>query len=302
MSDENKLIQVVTAKPTPIINVPEPRQAALTVATGFQGTGKTYRTLHDIRRYMALHPNRKVLIYDVNGEFNYESCMKHGVDMNIPVLGPSVIDITRFTYHKTERIRRILPIDEKGNRLDLSGMKNLLKDILNNFRKGLLLIEDMNKYLMQVRSMEEIVSILISLRHQNLDVIIHLQSLAKIDPTLWENTKYIRMHYQTDLVDRIEARITNYRLYKIAQLLVNYMYNDIDDKTFFCNIYTQQNKITGNFSKQDFKLAFYRYLKSERRELSDCQKILRVPNTPDGTKRAVNYLFERALSMYGNTV
>lgn len=288
-----------TAVPT----VVDERQAALTIAPGFQGTGKTYRTLHDIIRYLRLHPDRKVLIYDVNGEFNYESCKKHGIDINIPVLGTSIADIQRFTFHQTERIRRIIPNDPKtGERLDIAGMKNLLKDILTHFRKGFLLIEDMNKYLLQVRHIEEIVSILVSLRHQNLDVVIHLQSLAKIDPTLWENTKFIRMHWQTDSVDRIKARITNYRLYKIAQLLVNYMYEDVDDATFFCYVYPQKNKISGNFSKQDFKLAYYRYLKSERTELKDCMNILRVRDNAEGRKTAVNYLFERALGMYGNAV
>ena len=137
-----------TAVPT----VVDERQAALTIAPGFQGTGKTYRTLHDIIRYLRLHPDRKVLIYDVNGEFNYESCKKHGIDINIPVLGTSIADIQRFTFHQTERIRRIIPNDPKtGERLDIAGMKNLLKDILTHFSKGFLLIEDMNKYLLQVR-------------------------------------------------------------------------------------------------------------------------------------------------------
>lgn len=282
----------------------EEREAGLAIATGYQSTGKSYQTLYTFRRYLALHPNRKVLIYDVNGEFTQENCRKHGWDVYIPRLGTSLAEIQRFTAHKTERIRRIVPTDpETGRKLDIPGMKNLLKLILENFTKGLLLVEDMNKYLLQTRHIEEIVSILISLRHQNLDAIIHLQSLAKIDPTLWENAKYIRMHWQTDSIDRIESRIPCVKLVKIAKYLVDYFAYEKDNKRFLVWVIPQENKLWGEFSKADFKLAFYRYLKTEKSELRETAAIMDIDIKKfDDRMKVVNYLYKKNLYMYGNPV
>lgn len=280
----------------------EEREASLCISPGFQGTGKSYQTIHMIVRYMKMHPNRKILIYDVQGEFTHENCLKHGVNINIPILPHDVASIQRFTAHQYERVRRIVPIDPAtGQRLDIKGMKMLLADILKNMGKGLLLIEDMNKYLRQTKDMDEIVSILIGLRHQNLDAIIHLQSLAKIDPTLWENTKYIRMHWQTDSLDRIKGRIPNYRLCKVAQLLVDHMYYDKGNERFFCWVYPQKNKICGQFSEADFKLAYYRYLKAEKNELKEmCSMLGLDKNKIADRERAVNECYKRAIKMYGN--
>ena len=280
------------------------REASLAISTGYQGTGKSYQTLYTIKRYLALHPDRKVLIYDVNDEFGYENCVKHGWPVAILKLPPDLNSIQRFTAHQTERIRRIVPIHPNtGNRFSIPEMKNLLKVILENFSRGFLLIEDMNKYLLQTRHIEEIVSILISLRHQNLDAIIHLQSLAKIDPTLWENAKYIRMHWQTDSIDRIESRIPCVKLVKIAKYLVDYFAYEIDTKRFLVWVIPQENKLWGEFSKADFKLAFYRYLKTEKSELRETAAIMDIDIKKfDDRMKVVNYLYKKNLYMYGNPV
>jgi len=282
----------------------EPREASLTISTGYQGTGKSFQTLYMIRRYLQLHPTRKVLIYDVNGEFDHENCIKHGWDVYIPKLAPTLADIQRFTAHSTERIRRVVPIDPKtGKRFDITGMKDVLKMILENFTKGLLLVEDMNKYLLQVRNVEEIVSTLISLRHQNLDAVIHLQSLAKIDPTLWENAKFIRMHWQTDSIDRIENRVPYYKLIKVAKYIVDYHYYDKQNKRFYLWVMPQTNKISGAFSKADFKLGLYRYFKAEQRELRETCLLMNLDYKKMNDRfKAVDYLFEKYLFMYGNSI
>lgn len=281
----------------------ETREASLVISTGYQGTGKSYQTLYTIRRYLAIHPSRKVLIYDVNGEFDQENCRKHGWDIYIPRLSPKIGDIQRFSAHSTERIKRIVPIDEEtGKRYDITGMKNILKTILENFNKGLLLIEDMNKYLLQVRHMEEIVSTLISLRHQNLDAIVHLQSLAKIDPTLWENAKYIRMHWQTDGIERIEGRVPYFKLVRIAKFIVDYHYYELKDKRFFIWVSPQENTISGAFSKADFKLGLYRYLKADKTELRETCDIMNLDHKKfEDRMKAVDYLYRRNFFMYGNT-
>ena len=280
------------------------REASLAISTGYQGTGKSYQTLYTIKRYLALHPDRKVLIYDVNDEFGYENCVKHGWPVAILKLPPDLNSIQRFTAHQTERIRRIVPIHPNtGNRFSIPEMKNLLKVILENFSRGFLLIEDMNKYLLSVRHIEEIVSTLISLRHQNLDAFIHLQSLAKIDPTLWENTKFIRMHWQTDNIDRIENRVPFYKLVKVAKYIVDYYYYDKENKRFLIWVLPQQNKLYGPFSKADFKLALYRYMITEKREFKETFDIMmKNPNKPADRKAVMDYLYQKHMYMYGNEV
>lgn len=274
------------------------REASLSIATGFQGTGKSYQTLHNIVRYLNFHPQRKVLIYDINGEFGYETCRSHGVDIDIKRIEPSKEAIAKFTGHATERIKRITPINKDGEKMSISEMKDLLDMILRTFKRGFLLIEDMNKYLLQVRHIEQIVSSLISLRHQNLDVMIHLQSLSKIDPTLWENTKFLRMHYQTDTIDRIESRVPNFKLIKIAKFIVDDKYYQ-GNKNFYLWCYLQQNKLVGAFSMRDFKLAYYRYLKSEKRELADQMALMNLTKLEE-MPIAFEQLFKRAIHIYGN--
>lgn len=282
----------------------EEREASLTISTGYQGTGKSFQTLYTIKRYLAIHPNRKVLIYDVNDEFGYENCAKHGWPVAIGKLTPDLNNIQRFTAHQTERIRRIVPIHPgTGQRFNIPEMKNMLKIILENFTKGFLLVEDMNKYLLNVRHIEEIVSTLISLRHQNLDAMIHLQSLAKIDPTLFENAKFIRMHWQTDNIDRIESRVPYYKLVKIAKYIVDYYYHEKQDKRFYLWVLPQQNKLYGAFSKADYKLGLYRYFKTEKREFKEtCDIMQKNHKVPQDRIDVMNYLYRKHLYMYGNEV
>ena len=288
---------------THTLMLPE-REAGMTVASGFQGTGKTYNTLRSIIRYLHIHPDRKALILDINGEYTLPECRKHGCDINIPTLALDPYEIQRFSAHETERIRRIVPVDKFGNRLNIQGMKEAMSIILDNFRKGLFLAEDMNKYVTQVRHVEEVLSRFISLRHSNLDVILHLQSISKLDPTMWENTKYVRMHYQNDNVSRIENRLPDYPLFKVAQLIINRQYNELKNQRFYLWIDLLKGRIDATYSglsEKEFAIGFYRYLTIEKTEWREMASRLKVdPNKEQNSKHIFDTLMKvRGRLMYG---
>ena len=277
------------------------REAGLVVCTGFQGTGKSYQTLHDVQRYLRMHPNRKSLFFDVNKEYGIDGCAKHGLNMLIKTLGPTAADIQRFTAHSIIEPRRVLAQDPKtGEDMNTEQMTETLATIMTNFRHGILLIEDMNTYITDVRYIQRIESIIVRLRHRELDTIVHFQTLSALDTKMWQNVRYIRMHWQSDPVDRYEKRISNFKLVKIAQLLVDYMHDDRGDERFFVWIHMLKNKITGKFSKADFKLAVYRYLLLEGSELRDAEKL--VGNIPNQREAAFNRCYQKAVRLYGNSV
>jgi len=281
-----------------------PREAGMTAATGFQGTGKTFNTLRDIIRYLHLHQDRKALIFDPNGEYTQQECRKHGCDVNIPTLLLDPYEIQRFAAHQTERIRRITPFDRHGNKLNIQGMKDAMSMILDNFRKGIFLAEDMNKYLTNVRHVEDILSRMISLRHSNLDVILHLQSISKLDPTMWENVKYVRMHYQADNVSRIENRLPDYAIFKIAQEIINRHYNELGNKRFFLWIDLLNRKIlstASGLSMQEFAIGYYRYLMIDKTDWREMASRLRLDSKSEqNSQKIFNALLnQNGLLMYG---
>ena len=91
--------------------------------------------------------------------------------------------------------------------------------------------------------MEDIVSGLVNLRHRACDVLISYQSLRPVEPRIWQNSRWIRMHYQADNVNDIKNKLPNVTLFKIAQIMVNNRYFN-GDKRFFIYIYNFQNKIS----------------------------------------------------------
>ena len=129
---------------------------------------------------------------------------------------------------------------------------------MHYYRGGLLVLEDINKYLTETKD-AKIIGALTTNRHRDLDIYIHLQSLSALTTRMWQNCNVIRFHYQLDDIDRYKARIPFYELLKIAQLMVNEKYFNGDER-FFCYVMCQQNKIKGAFSKKDFIVACRMYL------------------------------------------
>ena len=237
------------------------REPQLIIATGTKGVGKTYKTCELVEDYLT--PNvkigkkpRKVLIFDANGEYSNEEIQKNGFRFRTKVL--ALKDIEDWSKQSRVEVRRVLPVDANGNELGTEKYPEILAVILHYYRGGMLILEDINKYLTETRD-AKIIGALTTNRHRDLDIYIHLQSLSPLTTRMWQNANVVRFHYQMDDIDRYKARIPNYELFKIAQLMVNEKYYSGEER-FFCYVMNQLNKIKGAFSKKDFIVACRQYL------------------------------------------
>lgn len=239
------------------------REPILMCATGKKGVGKTYTTENSsVKEYIKSNAKsgkeaRKVLIYDINMEYTDYKVI-------------DVEDIGKFRKQKKIEVRRVLPIIN-GRPASLSEMVDILNKIITRFRGGLLLLEDINRYLIQAKT-AEVIGLLATNRHRDLDIICHFQSLSALDPRMWQNTTFVRFHYQNDQIDRYRQRIPNYEMFKIAQCLVNFKYLNMGDKRFFCYVAVDDSYITGDFTRQDFHKACVDYLEGNPKRVNDRAK------------------------------
>ena len=187
------------------------REPCLTIAAGQKGVGKTYTSLiNEIEPTVAVL-GRPVLIFDTNNEYpQYKAILPK--------------DVGNFTAPEIRRVLRILPTKKikKGNKMvwqyremSLEEKAEMLMFLLKNFYNGLLVVEDMNNYVINTR-VAGIVSYIVNNRQRGQDILIHVQSLSKIDPTLWENTAIIRLHRQADNLDRYIERVPQKKLVSLV--------------------------------------------------------------------------------------
>ena len=186
----------------------------------------------------------KVLIYDVNMEYTQFKTI-------------ALKDVKRFTMQKAVEVRRVVPRMEDGSSANIDQMIEILTEILKSFAKGLLLLEDINKYMIGTQS-QEIISTLCTVRHKDLDLIIHLQSLAAVTTRMFQNCKVIRFHKQEDPIERYKDRLPNFEIVKIAQILVDTQYEKGNIR-FYCHVSGQERYIRGMFSKASLKDACTKY-------------------------------------------
>lgn len=239
------------------------REPLLTVAVGQKGTGKTYTTKNIIRQYLVGNVitgavGRKVLILDVNDEYGEFD----------PI---ALSNIHKFTEHPKIECRRVRIIKSDGKKMSLSEIQQALGFILERFRGGLLVIEDISKYTSANAGME-LVGSLATQRHYDCDIIIHYQSIGRAaTPFLISNMNIMRMHKTTDKVERHESKFGEYsEILYIAENIMNTRYyeemNKRGDKNirnyfeFYIYIDFNRNKIYGSFSKKEFQDAITQYI------------------------------------------
>ncbi|MEI7510108.1 MAG: hypothetical protein WCJ62_11670 [Flavobacterium sp.] len=250
------------------------REAGMMVATGVQGVGKTYQNMHTIALYISDKPKqrikgRKCLIFDTNGEYTAEQFAKNDIP-NMKISRIAIGDVEAWSRTDNQECRRI---DAKN--LGIADKKASVEFLLKVYKNGMLVLEDINTYILSVTFMEEIVGGLVNLRHRAVDVMISYQSLRPVEPRIWQNSRWVRMHYQADNVMDIKNKVTNVTLFKIAQLLVNQRYFN-GDKRFFVFIHNFANKIKGQFSQEEFEEACRKYLSAnkkyvrEYKEMNEC--------------------------------
>jgi hypothetical protein len=243
------------------------RAAGMMVTTGVQGVGKTYQNMYIIKSYISDKffnkvKGRKCLIMDTNGEFTKSQFARNDIDNFNPKL-IALRDIPEWSLSDIVECRRI---DAKN--LSIQEKKKVLEYLIRYYKNGLLVVEDINTYILNVTHMEEIVGGLVNLRHRGVDMLISYQSLRAVEPRMYSNARWMRMHYQQDNVNDIKGKIANLSLYKIAEILVKTRYFN-NDKRFFVYIHCFDNKIEGQFTKKEFLDACEKYININKRELKE---------------------------------
>ena len=220
------------------------REPKLGVAVGKKGIGKSYTTEQVMAQYVKGNQNakpRRVLILDVNDE--YEA-----------VKAIAIKDIALFSLHPKIEARRIRPYNEDGSKMGLRDIADVLFICLENYRGGLLLIEDINKYVSD-HLPNDVVGAICTNRHSDLDIIMHFQSIGRVTPKIWQNLNWLRFHKNSDSVDRHQKKFQDkYDFLKIAEIMVNQKYFD-GDKHFHLYVDLDEEVILGNYSPKMMKDA-----------------------------------------------
>jgi len=229
------------------------RQPIVMVVTGQKSVGKTYQNIIEIENYVQdtpLRKGRKVLIFDTNEEYT-----------DYKTLDPRYI--SRFT---SREIRRILPRYPNGTTMSLEDQKEMVATMLQKFKNGMLVLEDIDKYMMGARG-QSIVGTLVTNRHSGLDILISHQSLSKMTTTEWENSGFLRMHKQMDDIDRYENRIPDYPLIKIASIIVADQYYSGNER-YYIYVDRMKGKLRG-CSESSFENGVKKYLNMNEREVKN---------------------------------
>jgi hypothetical protein len=239
------------------------REALLGIAVGRKGVGKTYTTLQLIQEYLKGNPAlgtepRKVLILDVNNEFLNVKADQNEDFENIKAI--SLDDIKKFTLSNKIEARRVSILKPNGGKMTLVELAQALAHILENYQNGLLLIEDINKFVSDSLP-NDLVGSIITQRHVSVDVITHFQSIGKAaHPKLWANCNWLRFHQCDDTVERHKVKFGgNTEHLRILEKMVNIEYES-GNKRFYAYLNKDDGKIQGQFTKKQFQYAIYQYL------------------------------------------
>lgn len=249
------------------------REPKLMVAAGKKGVGKSYTTEKMIQQYVRGNPAkgvppRRVLILDVNDEYTSYKAIR-------------IEDVMLFSAHPIIEARRIRPFLDNGKKMTLDDVAQTLFVCLETFRNGLLLIEDVNKYISDTMP-NDLVGAICTNRHIGVDIILHYQSIGRITSKVWQNVNLIRLHKITDTVKKHKHKFEDkYEYLSIAETMINQMH-EAGHKHFFVYADVDDEKIYGNFSKVDMERAVDEFLEAN-------QKLLINPlldaRTLDGKKK-----------------
>ena len=269
------------------------REPQLGVAVGKKGVGKSYTTNIMIHNYVQGNPakgvaGRRALILDVNDEFAHVKAI-------------ALKDIVRFSVHPQVEVRRIRPFMPDGRRMTLDKIAETLFIILEQYRGGLLLIEDINRYVSD-HLPKDIEGAICTNRHVDLDIIMHFQSIGRITTKIWQNCNWMRFHKNLDSVDRHAQKFEDKAEFlKLIEMLVNNEYNT-GNKRFYQYVNLDEMQIMGYVDKKKFIAVTDEYIMMNQRKLiSPYMKMRDNKNKPMYTvDKAVDAVRKRILDTYTN--
>jgi hypothetical protein len=227
------------------------RQAGLFVVVGQKASGKSTTTLNlYIRPSIRSAASRRSLIVDPHEEY-----------AEYPDIKTLPIDkIQLFSIHPIVEIRRIQTY-YKGQEMTPDQKAECVKHILNNYRNGILLLEDINEYIFDYMP-GDIVGQILSQRHKGIDIILHYHSLGAIHKKIWRHINVIRMHKCEDSVmDNRDKFPEKFELFKIAENIVNDQFSN-GNQYFYLHIDMPMRQIIADISEQDKEAAVNLYIQT----------------------------------------
>lgn len=247
------------------------RYAKVWIVLGKKLSGKTNKTLTKL--YKACQQNRrKVLIVDFADEFGNYVYRKGTTNHSIKAI--YLKHIPRFAAQRYPEIVRIRPFWDDGRIMSTDDMQTALSQVLNTYYNGILLLEDINKYIPDTIN-NSLIGRLSTVRQAGVDVIIHYQLIEKAgNPKLLGNLNYIRLHKTTGSVERHADKYGDKtEVLSIAEIIVaNRHKYGVQNKIFnetgiFFNVEIDCDilKIYGIFTKDEAKAAIKTYISRNSR-------------------------------------
>ena len=244
---------------------PPKRSPILIIPTGAQDIGKSYQTLRQAiyQAYLAAN-KRKTLLFDTNNE--YEHYEIEGKMHHIKSIGHG--DIIKYGNSPVAEVRRIVPFKANGLPMSPEEAEALLIQVIEQFRGGTLVIEDLNRLYGDSLPVS-ISGLLCNVRHRNCDVVFHLQSIARVLPKMLQNCKVIRFHYQLDTIANSAEKLKGeIEIYQIAEKMVTKEYDKGGTNVrFLVYIYRMERKLKGAFSPKMLSEAIQDYISENQRVL-----------------------------------
>lgn len=217
-----------------------------TMVIGQQGIGKTYSSKIIISQYVEVH-KRPVLVFDSNNEFKYKTLY---YDSSLPTCEERVHGNPRRTKangieaHTKAEIRRIAPFKINGRIMYDSEKVQAILDAAMYFRNGLFYMEDVNTYIDPKNIPKDFFSMICSMRHRGIDVIVQYQGITNPITKMFSNMRFIRLHKTQDTVCNIRNRIQNvFDVIRIAEILIKKRFDE-NDRHFYVHIDLQSKKIS----------------------------------------------------------
>ena len=251
---------------------PQEREPLLGVVVGQKGVGKTHTSLIAINKYAyGKAKPRRVLIFDVNNEFSQYKTISLSEIKAWADNGK--IEVRRISFFKAVKDMNLTVNGKKlygtnSAKMTLREMANALHYICNNFHDGLLLIEDINKYVSDSLP-NDLMGAIVTQRHLGIDVIIHFQTIGKFGhPKIVGNANWLRFHKVKDKVARHAKKFEEYtEPLSICEKLVDMKHNqakpsDKAGRAFHCYWDAEVYKIKGAFTKAEFITAVRDYMSS----------------------------------------